>query len=131
MSLLAVGLICDELKFAFLFCVFFWETCFSFCLVVLDNFNIALSSLLSAGLNCDKSKFKLVLVLSFLLMMCFPLVMVNTPGRSINEKNRRAPGGLFFLPIFLGYIYRLWIKPPWPQFISARLAALKSISEHS
>jgi len=57
--------------------------------------------------------------------------MVNTPGRSINEKNRRAPGGLFFLPIFLGYIYRLWIKPPWPQFISARLAALKLISEHS
>jgi len=28
--------------------------------------------------------------------------MVNTPGRSINEKNRRASGGLFFLPIFLG-----------------------------
>jgi len=59
------------------------------------------------------------------------LFMVNTPGSSINEKNRRASGGLFFLPIFLGYIYRLWIKPPWPQFISARLAALKLISKHS
>jgi hypothetical protein len=55
-------------------------------------------SFLSAGLNCDKSKFKLVLVLSFLLMMCFPLVMVNTPGSSINEKNRQASGGLFLFP---------------------------------
>jgi len=32
--------------------------------------------------------------------------MVNTPGRSINEKNRRASGG-FNLSHFPGHIYRL------------------------
>jgi hypothetical protein len=38
-------------------------------------------------------------LLVFLFHDVFPfLFMVNTPGRSINEKNRRASGGLFLFP---------------------------------
>jgi len=47
--------------------------------------------------------------------------MVNTPGKSINEKNRQDIRRFICFPLFCGHIYRLWIKPPWFQFIKTRL----------
>ena len=57
-----------------------------------------------------------------LAMVCSPLVMVYTPGGSINEKNRQASGGLFLFPFS-------WAHLPYTDQTTVTLIYLGPVGE--